>query len=130
METVTARPKHHSHLWDRLGIGLSFLCMIHCLALPVLLTGLATAAVAESFHLWVALLIVPVALVAALPSYRTHRQRGVLWLLGTGVLLLFAALLLEPVVGQTGENAVTVAGGVLLVAGHWKNWHARPHCHV
>lgn len=120
----------HTHLWDRLGIGLSFLCMAHCLAVPVVLTGLASVAAAESFHLWMALAIVPVAFAAAWPTYRRHRQRRVLWLLGAGVALLFAALLLEPLVGAAGENAVTVAGGALLVAGHWKNWHASPHVHA
>lgn len=117
-----------SHLWDRLGMGLSFLCMIHCLGLPLVLTGLTALSLAESFHFWVALVIVPVAVLAALPGYRLHRQSGVLWLLGAGVVLLFAALLMEPVIGHTGENVVTILGGLLLVAGHWKNGRARPHC--
>jgi hypothetical protein len=123
MTETKARPS----LWDRIGIGLSALCMLHCLALPVVLTGLTAAAVAESFHFWVALFIVPVVLLAAVPSYRAHRRRSVVWLFAAGVVLLFGALLVEPFVGAAGENAVTVTGGVLLITGHWVNWHTRPH---
>lgn len=126
IETTLAKAELRGHFWDRLGIGLSVLCMVHCLAVPVLLTGLTAASVGESFHLWMALLIVPVAVLAAVPSYRTHRRRSVLWFLAAGVVLLFAALALEPVVGEVGENVVTVIGGGLLTFGHWKNWHARP----
>lgn len=124
-----AATKVRTSVWDRLGIGLSVLCMIHCLAVPVVLTGLTTWAVSESFHFWMALLIVPVAVLAAVPAYRTHRQPAVPWLLGAGVVLLFGALLAEPVVGSLGENVVTVAGGGLLIAGHWINGHACTHAH-
>lgn len=115
--------------WDRFGIGLSLLCLAHCLAVPALLTG-ASVLAAESLHLGLALVAAPVAGLALLPGYREHRHQGVLVLGLMGVLLLLAAVLLEPAIGDAGERAVTIAGGLLLVGTHGWNWRARTAVHV
>ncbi len=39
-------------IWDRLGVGLSTLCMIHCLALPIFLSVLPSVPLFESLHGW------------------------------------------------------------------------------
>lgn len=105
-----------SRLPDRLGIGVSTLCLVHCLIGPVLVAlGLAWVGF-EGVHVALLLLVVPVAVWAGVHAGPRARM-----LLGAGCLLLVAALGLEPVWGKGGEVVLTVAGGVLLVAGHLLN---------
>ncbi len=40
-----------------------------------------------------------------------------------GISVLFIALLAEEMVGEAGEIGITIAGSVLLIAGHWGNRH-------
>ena len=118
-----------TRLWDRLGTGLSLLCAVHCVLLPVALPVLATTGATwlshASVHGWMAVFIVPVSLLAALPAWRQRRRPGVLMLFGLGVLLVLGALAAEPLVGATGHTVLTLLGGVLLVAGHVRNGHHR-----
>ncbi len=109
-----------SPFWDRLGIGLSTVCLIHCLSLPVLASGIAVWA-AIDLHFWLALLIVPVALGIGWHAHRTHRHRWVGPLLLGGCVLLVGALVLEPIVGHTIETGIAAVGGLLLITGHWLN---------
>lgn len=109
--------------WDRLGIGLSLACLIHCLTLPIVASGLAIWA-AVDLHLWLALLIVPIAGVVAWNAHRTHRHRWVGPLLLVGSACIVGAILLDPFVSAWTETAVTAIGSVLVVAGHWIHYRA------
>lgn len=116
-----------SQLLDRTAIGLSALCLVHCLALPLLLAlapPLAALPVAdEHFHLWLVYLVLPTSLLALFLGCRQHRRWTVLaWgLSGVGVLLL-AALLGHDVLGEAREKALTVLGAVLVAIGHGLNF--------
>lgn len=105
-----------------LGMGLSALCLVHCLALPWLLASLPImllAAVPEAFHdnEWLhAALILPVLFVSGPVLLRD--KPGV-WQTGL-VLTAFAALIGGLFVGnETGEQTLTVSGASLLLAAHW-----------
>ena len=111
-------------IWDRLGILLSLLCLVHCLVLPLLLAGLSVWNFLEGAHLWLALAVAPVTLLAAVPGYRRHGRREVLWLLSVDVVGLFVALPAGHAAGALAEQALTSAAGFLLVAGHWINTRA------
>lgn len=124
---ATAAPR--LGVWDRFGIVLSALCLAHCLAVPVLLAGSAAWA-SEAVHLWLAVGLVPVTALAVVPGYRRHGRGEVLVLAAVGLAGLFAALLLEPVVGASGERLITAGAGILLVAGHLRNGHRHAHGHV
>lgn len=117
-------------LYDRLGIGASVVCLVHCLAMPFLLTGAAAwgARGHEAFHIGVALVSIPLALVAAWPGYREHRDRGVLALLGGGIALLVLSFVLHDRLGVVAHTALTAAGSVALIAGHLRNYRLRPRC--
>lgn len=121
-------PDAHPHfldpLWDRLGIGLSAVCLVHCLSLPVILSGAAIWA-AVDWHAWLALLIVPLALVIAWNAHYSHRHRWVGPLLLIGCVALVGAILVDPYVTKALETGITVAGSLLLIAGHWL--HIRYH---
>lgn len=105
----------------RLGMGLSALCLIHCIALPWLLTILPAAILStlpgalrdsEWLH---AGLIMPVLLVSGPVLLRGSPGR---W--QTGLTLVgFAAMILGLFAGSDGaEQALTVTGAAFVMAAH------------
>lgn len=119
-------------LWDRLGIGASALCLIHCLAMPFLFTGLAVWATSEAahtlIHFGVALVAVPLAMASAWPSYKQHRKVEVLLWLAGGSLLILLPVLLHDVMGHDAHVGMTVLGSIALIVGHVRNWQSRTMC--
>lgn len=114
-------------LMDRVAIGLSGVCAVHCLITPLALVALPVAAGAwlggESFHLWLLLLILPLSTTALTLGCRRHKDMAVMLLGIAGMALLVLAVLL-PVewLGENGERALTLAGSAALIAGHVRNF--------
>ncbi|MET0288661.1 MAG: MerC domain-containing protein [Pseudoxanthomonas sp.] len=115
--------------FDASALGLSSLCLLHCLALPVLaavLPALASWAEAEWVHLVFAAIAVPL---AGLALWRSHRVRP----LPVGLIALAALGLAGLMLGASGwpshaaETPFTVAGSLLLAWAHLWNWRRRPH---
>ncbi|MHA6720111.1 MerC domain-containing protein [Sphingomonas sp. RS6] len=112
---------------ERAAVGMSTLCLVHCLALPVLLALLpgvsAWLHLPADLHRWLLMFAIPSSSFALLSGCRVHRSAGPLL---TGIaglsLMALAALLLE---GTAREVPVSVAGSLLLVAAHVSNWRAR-----
>ena len=122
------KPAAPSPLFDRFGIALSGLCLVHCLALPLALallpvlasSALGTLAQAEWFH---AALLVPVVLVSG--GVLGPRALVVRWL---GPLLLFALGAMTGalfVAVEWQEQAMTTGGASLLILAHWLNLRER-----
>ena len=118
-------------LRHRFGMGLSVLCLLHCLTLPWLLASLPVvmlAALPEGLreNAWVhAALIAPVLLVSGPVLLRGRPGK-------TQTVLVFTALaaltggLFAP--SEAAEQALTVAGTLLLLAAHWYRLRkAHPH---
>lgn len=109
------------------AISASTLCMVHCLALPVLLfllPGLlGTFFQSELFHLAALGLVAPAAAVAFVLGYRRHGGAGPVLLGAAGIICLMLALFQAGL--PLGETGLTVIGSVLLVAGHAWNWRKR-----
>jgi len=115
---------------DRAAMAGSAACMVHCLALPLLLAAVPAAAaiivIPESFHHWVLLLAVPLAAIALLGGRARH---AALWPLcvggaGLGLLMTGAFALSEGGV----ERAVTVTGCILVALAHAANLRLRHDC--
>jgi len=111
---------------DRAAIGLSALCVAHCLAVPVLLVmvpSLAALSVAdEGFHLLLLFLVLPTSIAALSMGLKRHGNRSVLLLGLTGVaVLVVAAIFGHDVLGDTGEKALTVTGAMLVAVSHVRN---------
>lgn len=119
--------------WDRLGIGISGLCAIHCLFFPVAIALLPLWPVAESIHDWthpvLFILIVPT-VIFALKGRKLFGEIGKYLL--AGLLVVGAAWMLHDRIGDWGEAGVTLVGSALLVNGHWKNYkcHKSKSCEV
>jgi hypothetical protein len=75
------------------------------------------------FHAVMAAIIVPVAIWALWNGYREHRNRRVLYLGITGLVLVCLALALGHY-DIRYEYAFMIAGGIGLTAAHWINLRA------
>jgi hypothetical protein len=115
---------------DKVAIGLSLLCLVHCLALPlaVLLAPALEAALlgSESHVHWALLgLAVPTSCYALWHGYRHHGRRAVpvMGFFGLAVMLLGVS----HVTARSLEAPITVAGVVVLLVAHVVN--LRYHAH-
>ena len=116
---------------DAAGIFASALCMIHCLAMPILLAVLPAMSWAEDDHTHQ--ILIGVALAAALlslgPGYLAHRRRAVPLLGGAGLACLAIAMfVVEPRYGHGAEAVASIAGALLLLAAHLRNRVCCRHC--
>lgn len=119
--------------FDGLAVGASVLCLIHCLALPIVIAALPALAarldLGEGFHLGVLAFALPVSAVALGEGWRRHRGLTPLFVGAAGLVLLAAGLAFEEWVAV--ETGVTVAGSLLLAGAHVANWRGRsPQTHA
>ncbi|MDH5832395.1 MerC domain-containing protein [Luteimonas kalidii] len=114
---------------DASAIGLSGLCLVHCLLLPVaaaLLPALAFVGEAEWLHLAFVAVALPL---AGLALVRAHRRRplppALFGLAAAGLSGLGAGALGWPT--HALETPLTVGGSLALASAHLWNWRRRPH---
>ena len=119
--------------WDRIGVIVSSVCLVHCLLLPIIVATLPLWPLGESLHVWLhpvfALLLIPITLMAIRSGLRKHGQKAPGLLLGSGLLVILgAALWGHATPGFAAESMLTLAGSGLLISGHWRNWRADRCC--
>ena len=111
---------------DRLAIGLSLACTMHCLATPALLVLLPSLTALqldnEAFHFCLVFAVIPTSLFAITLCCKQHNRYQLFVLCSLGLAMLFSALILEERIGETGEKLLTVLGSSLIVIGHWLNY--------
>lgn len=112
---------------DRTAIGLSVLCVLHCLALPLaLIAGSSLTAfwfADEIFHQLLVFLVLPTSIIGLMLGCKRHKAWAVLaWGLCGVSVLAFAALFGHDVAGEIGEKIFTVLGSILVVVGHVLNF--------
>ena len=125
---MTAKP-FATRLLDASAMGLSGLCLVHCLALPVAaaaLPMLGAWAHAEWVHAAFLAAAVPVSAFALLRSGGWRAPR-IATLAVAGLMLLAAGVMGWP--RETWETALTVTGGLLLASAHVLNWRRVGHSH-
>ncbi len=115
---------NHIPLLDRLAIGTSLLCLLHCIGLPILFAMLPALSsvlpLGEGVHVLMLLTALPVSGIALTGGYRAHGRivpaiLGTLGLVALAVGVMFAS---TPAI----ETAFTVAGGLALATAHIGNW--------
>ncbi|HLQ86232.1 MAG TPA: MerC domain-containing protein [Salinisphaeraceae bacterium] len=117
---------------DTFAVGLSGLCLIHCLILPLLvalfpLLG-ATLMSHEAFHQIILIAVVPTTAIALGLGYRRHRHLPVAILGVTGIgALVLAAFALHSLRAHYLETWITVAGGIVLALAHISNFRRCRH---
>ena len=116
---------------DRCAIGLSLLCTIHCLVLPIvlILTPTVTGILAfddELFHEWLLFAVLPISLFAVIAGFIHHRNFSVTVISSVGMsMLIVAAVLGHDVLNEVGEVALTVLGSLFIAFGHLRNLQLR-----
>ena len=106
---------------DKLAIGLSLMCAIHCLFLTSLLALLPSIAALkldnEAFHLWMVVVVIPSSGYSLILGCKQHKRYRLLILGSIGLTLIVMALLLgEDRIGEAGEKILTVLGAGFIPA--------------
>lgn len=120
---------------DKTAIGLSLLCLAHCLILPSAFALLpvfwSLTLEDELFHLALLVAVVPLSAFALFMGCRKHRTWSVVILGGVGLsVLISSAIFAHDLLGERGEQVGTVVGSVFIILCHYKNYQLcnKYHC--
>ena len=112
---------------DKTAISLSFLCVLHCLLLPLLIILIPSVSSLwvsdENFHKWMLVGVVFSSLFALFLGYCKHHRTSILAWGAAGLTLLIVAFLFgHDFLGEAGEKFLTVLGAIVVAIGHIKNY--------
>jgi dUTPase len=112
---------------DRAAIGLSLLCVVHCMLVPVAIALIPTVTLFgledEWFHRVLLVVVLPLSVFALSSGLRRHNSKSVLAIGLVGLtLLIVAALAGHDLVGETGERLLTLLGSFLVAVSHLRNF--------
>ncbi len=111
-------------LLDNAAVALSGLCLLHCLALPMLIAVLPFLGQfgAGHFHSQMLIAVVPVSIIAFALGFRRHHSRSVVAWGGVGVLLLMVGgTIAHGSYGIVADRLLTICGALILAAAHYFN---------
>ena len=115
-------------LWDRVGIWLSGICVVHCLTLPLALLALPFFPGLVPAHEWIhplfAAMLFLTTLPAAFGAWKRHNSGSLALLLLSGLGVVLLALWMGDLLGIYAEDGLTIVGSAILIVGHWKNGRA------
>jgi len=122
-------PRTHSlTAWlDRTGVLLSAACLVHCLALPILLTLIPMTQLGwldeQLFHDLLLTVILPTSVIALCLGCHRHRQWKILGVgfVGLGILAVLS-LVPHALIAPLVERLLTIFAGGLLVFAHIANF--------
>jgi len=120
---ITSQSITYQNRWDHAGIGASFLCVVHCLVTPFLITALpALAATEHQTHSMFAIMILLFGLLAFIPGYRKHQKKSIPAIGITGAfMIILAAELPEIAHAEMIETTLVIIGGITLISAHLRN---------
>lgn len=112
---------------DKTAIGLSLLCTLHCLAMPLAAVLLPTSAAMtledELFHHWILIAVFPVSAYALTMGCKKHKHYRLLAVGGIGLFILaVAAVGGHDRLGEIWEKTLTVIGATTIALGHLWNY--------
>jgi hypothetical protein len=122
----TDEPNHVIASMDALGIAASSLCLVHCLAMPLVVGILPLLGLkfleGHSAHVTLAFFVLTFALLAIVPGYLRHRRADILAMMLVGVgLVLYATFLAQFTLGESAEIPIITVGNLILVFTHLRN---------
>jgi len=110
--------------FDRIAITLSSICVIHCIAFPIIasLIPIFSTTIRHGhamhefwFHHFILLFIFPFSLIAIVAGYQRHKQF-------LPVVIIFAGILISNnIIPHQSETVLTLIGGIIHAAGHFMN---------
>lgn len=114
--------KLHKHV-DMAGIGISFLCAVHCALLPLLVTALPLLGLQVFTQPSVELLMIVLSIIVGATSlalsFHKHKNLRPLTMLIIGFLGITAG---HYWVAETLESFFTACGGLTIAISHYLNW--------
>jgi hypothetical protein len=116
-----------SRYLDRIAIALSTICIVHCLAMPLLVAALPIVAVAFGtdghFHALMLWLVVPTSALGFGFGFKVHHVAGIVLLGAAAVAVLAVVALWGHDHWDRGvEVGVNVVASLLLATAHWRNF--------
>lgn len=118
--------------WDRIGISLSGLCIIHCLCLPLAI--IVAPAIGSFFlddytHVLLFFLILISVGAAFIPGYQLHRKLHPIACAFLGFsLIAFATFFSHSWFGHAWESPIAICGSLFLIFAHWLNHRSKHLC--
>lgn len=113
-----------SNWLDWAAVGLSGLCLVHCLALPLIVAGVPLLAQFSEGHLHAQMLVVvlPLSIVALGLGFNRHRNTRIVAAGTVGMLtLVIGATVAHSQLGLMADRAFTVVGALVLAGAHYFN---------
>ena len=113
-----------SNWLDWAAVGLSGLCLVHCLALPLIVAGVPLLAQFSEGHLHAQMLVVvlPLSIVALGLGFNRHRNTRIVAAGTVGMLtLVIGATVAHSQLGLMADRAFTVVGAFVLAGAHYFN---------
>ncbi|EAW28255.1 hypothetical protein ATW7_16044 [Alteromonadales bacterium TW-7] len=119
--------RSNQSVMDRLAIGLSVLCTVHCFATPILLSLLPSIGAlelnSEQFHFWILVAVTPTSLLALSLGCKKHKRLRYISFGVVGITLMLVAVTLgESLFGEVGEKSFTLLGSAFVAIAHWFNY--------
>ena len=123
---------------DKVSVGISVLCLFHCLLFPSLMVALSSfislTLNSELIHYMLLFLVVPISSFALIVGLNNHKNSFIFVVGLLGLAILVSALLLElPIKIISGEILLTIVGSSLITFSHYKNYklcnHLECDCH-
>jgi hypothetical protein len=124
--TAELKQAETQSLPDRVGIWMSALCVVHCIATPVLISFSAVLAhllpAEESVHRTLATLVAAAGAIALIRGFRVHGRRRILALMALGLgFIFFGAWFGDHLPAHVWEVLITLTGSTLMIAAHRMN---------
>jgi hypothetical protein len=117
----------HSHILHKVGLSLSFLCAIHCLAMPFILVALPIVGesfLAEQLELGLILSSLVLGVFILIKDYKHHFNKVPLILFGLSFLLVLIHLVLH-------NHTLLSFSSVIMAIAYLRNWQLhRSVCHT
>ena len=126
MDFINKLPHRYSAHWDGLAVLLSGICLVHCLAVP-LIVGLFPLLVAgildhRQFHQVLLYLVLPTSIIGLWLGYRRHYKFYIAVIGVAGVAILVAiTLFVHDQVDSGTEIIIASAGGIIVALSHILN---------
>lgn len=122
---LKSRTINSDNLWDKTGITISWVCAVHCLAMPFIISFLPLLGISFLAHEGIEYVIIGfsivIALVTLLPAYfRQHRKIRTLLLYTSGIcFVVFADMLFEE--SFSAKIIFVLIGACLVSSAHFIN---------
>lgn len=116
--------------WDKIGITLSSICIVHCIGLAILPALLpAMEHMGAEFHYGMAILILLTSPIAFIPGYRKHGVGLVLLWAICGITLVILGTLFDGFIVEWMSHSIVISGSITLVCAHYMNIKHSKHHH-